>query len=385
MPRHPSQKLPAYRVFFPAAAAHAAVAVPVSVAGASGVLAIPAGLVGPGHAHEMLFGFALALVAGYTLGPERPGRVWGLFVLWLVARLAYTLAPQSVPGMLLSPVFALVLAWWVVPRFLVAKKWRNRMISPLILVLCLLPAVWLGLSLAGRGMARADLLLVGIVLLALLMAFMGGRVLAPAVAGAFYKRGHELEARVQPTLEAGFIVALPLAALLLIFGPARPVAGGVLVLASVLIALRLVRWRLWQCTERPDLLGLGLGYAWLSLGLAALGVALIASVRAVPFLHLITVGALGSLSTGIMARLHNQRLYRRPPSTVMVALPLAMIAVATVARVSAGLYVSIFIPALWLAAVSWAVAYGVLFVFLLQRPGAQSSTPSVQQTGGVKP
>lgn len=75
-----SRKIHAYRVFFPAASAYAAVAVPLSVLAMTGD-GISTGLVGSGHAHEMLFGFALALIAGYTLGPIKPLKLFLLLTI----------------------------------------------------------------------------------------------------------------------------------------------------------------------------------------------------------------------------------------------------------------------------------------------------------------
>src|SRR5690625_8011796 len=57
--------------FFPAAALYAAVLLPLSVLSMLGLMPALPGLVSPaGHAHEMLYGFALAVVAGYLLGPQ---------------------------------------------------------------------------------------------------------------------------------------------------------------------------------------------------------------------------------------------------------------------------------------------------------------------------
>ena len=82
--------------FFPVAAAYAALALPWSVFAHFGLVEAPPGLNGPlGHAHEMLFGFAMAAVAGYVLGPQ-PKRWIGLILsLWLVGRLAFLGWPST--------------------------------------------------------------------------------------------------------------------------------------------------------------------------------------------------------------------------------------------------------------------------------------------------
>ncbi len=202
----PRKNIHAFWLFFPAASLFAALTVPLSIYSVLSGTGWPPGLLGAGHGHELIFGFALALIAGYTLGPQ-PGRVLTLlFVLWILARVSWVLAPESIAAQLLSPAFALMLARYAVPRFQAAKKWRNRIAGPLILLLCLLSVVfWLASNtLAASAPAILDsrqVLTTAIVGLLLLMTFIGGRVIAPAVAGTLEKRGIPLEARVQPHVE----------------------------------------------------------------------------------------------------------------------------------------------------------------------------------------
>lgn len=101
------------------------------------------------------------------------------------------------------------------------------------------------------------------------MLFIGGRMLAPAAAGEFYRQGMELGARVQPNIEASLIITI--AAAYLLAPVAVPFSGMLLILCGVLAGIRLFRWQLWHCLARPDLICLGLGYGWLALGLILLG------------------------------------------------------------------------------------------------------------------
>ena len=64
-----SDRVNAQDAFFPLAAAHPAIVVPLAVSAMTGGPVSVPGLVGEGHAFEMFFGFALALVAGYLAGP----------------------------------------------------------------------------------------------------------------------------------------------------------------------------------------------------------------------------------------------------------------------------------------------------------------------------
>jgi len=64
----------------------------------SGAPLLPAFATPAGHAHELLFGFALAVVAGYLVKRVSGRRLTRLFVLWLLARGSYLLLPGSAPA-----------------------------------------------------------------------------------------------------------------------------------------------------------------------------------------------------------------------------------------------------------------------------------------------
>ena len=86
----------------------------------------------------MLFGFVLALIAGYTLGQQPRQRLIMLWSVWLLARLLWLALPFSVWVYALNSVFFIGLSILAVPRFRAAKQWRNQMLVPLLLILCLI-------------------------------------------------------------------------------------------------------------------------------------------------------------------------------------------------------------------------------------------------------
>src|SRR5690606_32837461 len=124
---HGARRLAADHVFFPAAAAYGLVAAPLSVHGMlSGRALLPGFASVPGHAHELLFGFALAVVAGFLITRISAARLGALFALWLVARASFLAFPGSIVAVIANVVFATMLAAVVSPQFLrSAKKLRN--------------------------------------------------------------------------------------------------------------------------------------------------------------------------------------------------------------------------------------------------------------------
>ena len=310
-------------LFYPAAALYAALVLPLSV------FWMPRW-----HPQEMLFGFALAVVAGNQLGAAPASRVRLLFGLWLAARLAALAIPGMEIAAIANGVFALALAAQAAPRPLgAAKKWRNRA----------LPAIVVGLCIAAAGLQVR----LAVLLFAALMLFMGGRIIAPIVAGQLERQGTRLGPRVQPRLEGALIVAMVVS---LLWTPFCAVAG---VLASV----RLARWRLWALRGRPDLLCLASGYAWLALGLVAFGAAGALGRYEAQAVHLITVGAIGTLTYNVMALSWLRARRRDPARQPLIIAGTLLIAAAALLRVGLAYYPG--------AAACWSAAYLLLLAIFV--------------------
>ena len=318
-------------------------------------LAFPAG-----HAHEMLFGFGLAAVAGNQLGPLPRATLGLLFGTWLVARVAFLAGPHSVAAMLANAAFAALLALQLAPRLAGrVRKWRNRALPAAVAALCAAAIAMQAALRLGSGGAQSVVLLGGVLVMALLMLFMGGRIIAPTAAGHFHKQGIDLAVRVQPRLE-GTLILVMLGALAAFASGMPRIAGGALAVAAAVGAVRLARWRPWSLAGRRDVACLTIGYAWLVAGLAAIAAALVANVRPVTAIHVVTVGAMGTLVVNVMS-LTWARLARRDPA--QLALPswaTAAIAVATVARAAADVHPAQANAWFGLAAAAWAAAFVLL-------------------------
>ncbi|MDX5376172.1 MAG: NnrS family protein [Halomonas sp.] len=350
-------RLAAWRWLFPLAALHAALMVPLSLLAlfhgwAPLQLASPAA-----HAREMLFGFALAIIAGYLLGPQPRRQLLLLVSLWLVGRLGVLDWPGTVVASLADAVFAVWVASRLVPRFIAAKKWRNRLLSPLLGMLCLLAVVTLTWRYLDGMPSTAPLMHQSVLWLVLLMTFMGGRVIAPAVNGHLTKTSRQARAGVQPNVEGALIVLLGLAAFLAPWEALHPVAALLTLAGGVLVLWRIRGWQPMKCRDRPDLQMLMLGYAWLAIGLILLAYRWWAPEHASTALHAFTVGALGTLASGIMLRHVILRAKRRPEQEP-VLLPLAgLFAVAAVLRLWAVEAGSAGLTLLWLSAAAWSLGW----------------------------
>jgi uncharacterized protein involved in response to NO len=198
----------------------------------------------------------------------------------------------------------------------------------------------------------------------LLLVLMGGRVIPAATAGALHRRGQQLQSRVQPHLERatlGSLVAMIAADLLSMWG----IAAAAALVAGILTAIRLARWRTAAILDQPELWSLHLGYGWLALGLLAKAAAtVIDRALLIDLQHALTIGGLGTLSLVMILR---TSAARRVPSVAapraigMIAVAVTLAALARLAAPfldwPAGAW------ALFAAAALWSVGAAAAFWF----------------------
>jgi len=323
-----------FRPFFLGAGAAAVALMAVWLAVLGGNLPAPGYYAGTvWHAHEMLFGYIAAVIAGFLLtavrnwtGMATPtgARLAALFGLWAAARIAPFL---PVPGVVVA---ALDLAFFpMLALGLVGPLWRggnrtNRVFLGLFAGMTLACGlVHLdALGLAGGTAAAGDRLMLDLALLTLLI--VAGRVVPffteRAVAGA--------KADVSPlveTLTFTLAPALVLAHLLALlpWSGQRPSATLAAVLA-IAVALVQVR-RFWGWLDGrgwriPMLAVLYAGYLWLIVGLALDALAWLGWLAPFPALHALTAGAFGVFTLGMMARVtlgHTGRVVESAPATTL--------------------------------------------------------------------
>ncbi|ADE15951.1 NnrS family protein [Nitrosococcus halophilus Nc 4] len=364
-----SQTLSADPIFFPAAAIFAMLTIPSWMAMVEGWIPLP-GLYW--HGHEMLFGYALAVVSGYLITRASLVMLGLLFVSWLAARLAALgLMGAGLFAALPGLIFAGLVVNCIAPPFLrAAKKAENRVFGPLFIGIGACELVYQLGHIEVLPGAEPFALLIAVDLFALLLLLMGGRVIAPAVAGYFYRSGGVLAARVQPRLER-MAIGLMIGMLLLDLIPNAGSMGGVFALgAAAVTGVRLWRWRLWGVLEQPHLWALGLGYLWLVPALALKGWAQVVGRPDLNwFLHGITVGALGTLTLVMMARIRLQRSRQGLGEFKDMGAAALLVSLAAVLRLGAplagGEYTSLF---LWGSAAAWSIAFGLLLRCLILFP-----------------
>jgi uncharacterized protein involved in response to NO len=319
------------------------------------------------HAHEMLFGYVAAVVAGFLLtavrnwtGVDTPTGtpLLLLALLWLVGRVAPFLV-DVVPGIWIATADLAFLPALLVA--LVGPLWKQgapRNLAFVAIVLALFAAnLLVHLQALSVTLASARLgLNLAVDLFALLIAIIGGRVVPlftrSALPGAM--------PRSWPLVEVAAIWTLVAIAALRLLAPAPlapPILRGLAALAALVHALRLWGWFERRVLGAPLLWILYVGYGWLVVGLA---LSALPGFPGVVGLHALTAGAMGSMTLGMMTRVSLGHTGRRlQPGAPLVA-AFALIAAAGVARVALPLLrPDLYAHSLMLAGAFWLAAFGL--------------------------
>ena len=332
------------------------------------------------HAHEMLFGFGAAIVAGFLLTAVQnwtahPGvRSWPLALivgLWVLPRcLLPWLGEDNLILMALDLAWLPLCAWFLAKPIIMTRQWRNLFFVPLLLILTLLNgATWLW---RDDWSAVEHLLITTVLLFTTLIAVMGGRVIP-----FFTARGTGQEkAPPSPWLERGALASLWLILLLWLLPDSWTHSLYMVPLYIVAAGLHLgrqLRWRPGTTLAQPLLWSLHLAYLFIPLGLLALtaqaaGLPLSLSLAS----HLLSAGCMGTMILGMIARVSLGHSGRALHVGRRITMAFALVIVSALVRVLIPLYWPTLTLTGWnLSGWSWIAAYG-LFVWvytpILTRP-----------------
>jgi uncharacterized protein involved in response to NO len=264
------------------------------------------------HIHEMIFGFFASIAAGFLLTaiPNWTGRLpvqgaglAGLFALWLLGRVAMVLPwldPAWAGG--LDSLFLVAFAGVVWREILAGRNMRNL---PVCLLITLLAAANVAFHFfADDAAAQQMVQRAALAVPALLIALIGGRIIPSFTRNWLVQRGE-----TQLPAPAGRFdqLALGAAALALaawVVAPLHAVTGLLFLVAGLLHAVRLGRWRGHRTGAEALVWILHVGYGWLVFALLLLGLAILAPHWVPPSaaVHALTAGAIGVMVLAVMTR-----------------------------------------------------------------------------------
>lgn len=271
------------------------------------------------HAHEMIFGFALAIVVGFLLtavqnwsgSPGLRGAPLAvLLVLWGVARALFWFQPKWPMALYLIPDAAvLLLAAFVLSLPIIKKRlWRNLQFIPLLLVFALLHGFTTYAIFSEKYAHASAGLNTSLWLLVLLVSVMGGRVIPFFTAGRWGVPPKSEQKIVMLCANAPIALMVPLT----LFGLTPSLwMLPLLILATALHWVRTFRWWNPKNWQEPLLWSLHFGYVFLPISLTVLTVGVASTqLGSLPLLvsgarevtHVLALGVVSSIILAMVCR-----------------------------------------------------------------------------------
>ena len=337
------------------------------------------------HAHEMVFGFAPAVLAGFLLTaipnwtgslPVSGGRLIGLVSLWLAGRIAMAAAGltgvplAAVLDMAFLPVFLALCSREIIR----GRKWKDLKVLGGILAICLgnigfhvavltggEPQLWL------RGGVAGYVVLVTII---------GGRIIPSFTRNWLSQRGGGRMPVPYDRYDIGVTAFSALTLAVWVFRPEARLLIPLALAAAGLNAARLKRWRGLAVRREWLLLVLHLAYGFVPLGFLGIALAGLGIILPVSALHVLTVGVIATMMLAVMTRATRGHTGRPLTASRLTVLSYLSLFAAALARPLADICdLPLLIEAsgaLWIIAFALFIAeYGPMLLCVRRQPRVQ--------------
>jgi uncharacterized protein involved in response to NO len=322
------------------------------------------------HVHEMLFGFAFAIVVGFLLtavqnwtgiNGTKQYPLMGLAGLWLVARILFWLPLPVWAALSVELLFLAGCGYEVGQRVIKAKRWNNLIFIGLFILAAIADSAAFGTLQLALPFSASNVWMAMLWWFTLLLSVMGTRVIP-----FFTARRFKFE-KAQGYVWLDWMANVPL--VLLFAGSFAPAVTASFEAALMLVSgiaqlARLIRWKPWKTLAEPLVWSLHLGYLCIPLSLILRALSS-NSYFSHNMLHLFVIGALGGIILSMIARVtlgHTGRNVYAGPS---MAIPLALLLLSAVIRsFGAALFTQHYMLIIDLTGTLWVAAFVVyLFYF----------------------
>lgn len=361
-----------FRPFYLLAAAFAALSVPLWVLQFSGVLQHGWLKGAAWHGHEMVFGYALAVIVGFLFtagrnwsGQPTPtgGALMALAALWVSARLL-VLSPWPWASLALNMAVPWLAAWGLWRALHAAQNRRNYFFVGLLIAMglasgalhlhlmghLLLPDAWPADLAGGLGLP------LGLDIVLFMIAVMAGRIVP-----MFSNNGVPgMQARRDPRVEKAALGSVLALMALDALGVRGPVLAAALLVALIAHLWRLLLWQPWKTLGNALVWVLHAAYLWLPVHLGLRAAAELGWIAAGPATHALTLGVIGLITLGMITRTalgHTGRPLRAGPFEQGAYL--AMLGAALVRVLLPLLWPASLMLAVQLSAALWTLAFAL--------------------------
>jgi uncharacterized protein involved in response to NO len=281
------------------------------------------------HAHEMLFGYAIAVITGFMLTIEKyrfgaliskKSALIILIILWILARVFISLTLTTdiswKTGAVLDCLFILILTIRISYPVIRGKDREKTGLAAHMALITISNVVFylgvLGLLPDGQrwGVYSALFLVVSTILL------MGRKMIPLFIRNGLDFKFEPRNWRVIDILSIFFFVSFFFSELFFTSGKLVSIFSGIL---ALIYSVRLYGWYSSRIWKKPMLWVLFVAYAWIAIGFGLKFLSLYFNIPDLPALHSFTYGGIGIMTVGFMTRVtlgHTGRNVFAPPKIV---------------------------------------------------------------------
>lgn len=360
------------RPFFLAGALWAALAMLLWIGMLTGTLMLPSAFDPVSwHAHEFLFGYLSAIIAGFLLTavsnwtgrpPIMGAALAALVALWIAGRLAVAFSDHLTPAVVMAIDLSMpvALAATIAFELIKGRNWRNLIVLAMLTTLIAGNAVFHLEAIAGVYAANGVGLRIGLGASVMMIAVIGGRIVPSFTRNWLTKQGKTSLPSPPSRLDWIALLTLMLALVYWVASPGWALTGAAMVMAGLLHFGRLARWKGEATFGEPLVFVLHAGYAFVPIGTLALGLSILATDGSdtIGAQHLLMAGAIGLMTLAVMTRATLGHTGGELRADVRTAILYLFVIIAVVARVASGLAPSIGQDLLLVSATCWIAAFG---------------------------
>ena len=371
-----------FRPFYLVAAIFAVAAVPAWLVSYAGGVPLGDYLQGMAwHSHEMIFGFAPAVIAGFLLtavrnwtGQSTPtGAVLaGLVALWLLARLLM-LTGVEVAAAVVDVLFLPSLGIAVAIPIWRSRNTRNYKVLAVLTALTLANLCYhlAVLDLLPVGLARVSMT-AALDIIAILIAIVGGRVIPAFIGNAVEGASPRHNAGIEIVSVGALLVILVIGLLTPWVAVSSTTWLVVFAIAATGQGIRLLLWQPLRSRGDPLLWMLPVAYSWLPVSLLLRALEMESIVSSGAAMHAFTIGTIASLMVAMMMRSTLGHTGRPLVAGTAEIIAFVLLQLSAIVRVFAGSIVpGVYREAMVVSGVLWTLAFAV-FLYrywpILMRP-----------------
>lgn len=289
------------------------------------------------HAHEMIYGFSMAIVAGFLLtavanwtggAPARQIHLAGLCLLWILGRVVMhfdfglpawaIIAVESafIPALALSLAIPLIRSWN-----------KRNFIFLTLLILLFACDLWFLLTINMAALHAA------LMMILIMISLIGGRIIPAFTVAALRREGVEAYQTPQVKMDMAALASLVAVALCLVFAKETPILGVAAGISCLIHGLRMRHYHTLKTFNDPLVWILHAGYGWLVVGLGLLALTGFGLLSVTAVIHALTAGSIGSMILGMICRVTLGHTGRELKVVALTTLSFFAIQVTAIARV----------------------------------------------------